>query len=35
MPVDSVATKVKMQQHVFCRTIRRLNAHRNKLYLRH
>jgi len=30
MAVDNVATKVKMQQHVFCRAIRRLNAHQNK-----
>jgi len=35
MAVDSVATKVKMQRHVFCRAIRRVNAHQNKLYLRH
>jgi len=35
MPVDSVATSQNAAARLFCRVIRRLNAHQSKLYLRH
>jgi len=35
MPVDNVVTSQNAATRLFCCTIRRLNAHQSKLYLRH
>jgi len=35
MPVDSVVTSQNAATRLFCCTIRPLNAHQSRLYLRH